>query len=267
MFKLILFSFTLLGLEVYAQTAPLRLLTFNIMCEFCHKNDKDVFENRKDKIKEIIQKSDADIIALQELTRSSQIRFLLNQDQYEIVYYENWLLAYPDAVLAIKKSRFKILKQNHYWLGPNNGDFSIGWKPALPRLFVYAKVVDNITNKTLDVISSHFDNRIENLNGSAKFISEFAKNKNLIFLADTNSTYEMESYKILTTSLRDLAIDFKGEREFCYLKKGKFFPECRVDHILTNIDGAKSINYKVITEKTKGRFPSDHRPIYLELEL
>lgn len=250
-----------------AQSSNLKLLTFNIMCEYCHKDDNDVYNNRKNKLKEIINNSDADIIALQELTRKSQIDFLLDQEKYQVIYYSNWLMSYPDAVLALRKSRFKILSNEHHWLGPNNGNFSFGWKMALPRIFVKAKVKDKITSKTFSVISSHFDNRTENLLGSAKNISSLASKEDILFLADTNSTLEMESYKILVENLKDLAINFKGEREYCYLKKGKFFPDCRVDHILSNIKGIEAIDYKVITDKINDRFPSDHRPIYLEVSL
>lgn len=266
--SLIITLFVILGqCFAHAQDSNLKLLTFNIMCEFCHKNDLDVFDNRKSKIKEIIKNTDADIIALQELTRESQVEFLVDQEKYITIYYNNWLLAYPDAVLAIKKSRFDLLESKHHWLGPNNGEFSFGWKMALPRIFVKAKIKDKLTNKTFSVISSHFDNRIENLLGSAQKISELATIEDILFLADTNSTLEMESYKILTKNLNDLAINFKGEREYCYLKKGKFFPECRVDHILSNVKEMKAIDYKVITDKINDRFPSDHRPIFLEVSL
>jgi endonuclease/exonuclease/phosphatase family metal-dependent hydrolase len=266
-FLIIAFIVVLTQKQVLSQESNLKLLSFNIMCEFCHKKDADIYENRKQKIKEIIRNTDADIIALQELTRESQVEFLIDQEKYISVYYSNWLMAYPDAVLAIKKSRFNILKTQHYWLGPSEGRFSFGWKMALPRIFVMAKVKDLTTQREFNLISSHFDNRIENLLGSAHLINDIAKDEEIIFLADTNSTLEMESYKVLTKNLNDLAINFKGNREYCYLKKGKVFPDCRVDHILSNIEGIKSIDYKVITEKVNERFPSDHRPIYLEVSL
>lgn len=251
---------------VYAK-AFFKLLSFNTMCEFCHKNDEDKFDNRKKKIKEIIRKSNADIIALQEVTRKSHLNYFLDSNQYYIFFYENWLFSYPDAVLALKKERFHIKKNGHYWLGPNSNSLNFGWKMAMPRLFVYADVMDKWSGREFKVMSTHFDNRLENLKGSADLISKIAKDTPLLFLGDTNSTYEMESYQILTQNMKDLAIDFKGEREYCYLKKGKFFPECRVDHILSNIKNIKSINYKVMLDKVNERFPSDHRPIYLEITL
>lgn len=250
----------------YAKS-QLRLLTFNTMCEFCHKKEEDEFDKRKNTIKEIIKNTQADIIALQEVTRKSHVNFFINTKDYYTFYYENWLLSYPDAVLALKKERFLIKNNGHYWLGPDNDSFNLGWKMAMPRLIVFADVMDKWTGKEFSIVSTHFDNRLENLKGSAEFINNLAKDVSIIFLGDTNSTYEMESYGILKQNMRDLAIDFKGNRENCYLKKGKFFPECRVDHIFTNMKEIKSLNYKVILKKVNDRFPSDHRPIQLDISL
>lgn len=246
----------------------LKLLTFNTMCEFCHKKEEDKFENRKEKIKQIIKKSEADIISLQEIIRKSQVEYFLNKDKYHVYFYENSIMSYPDAVIAINKKKFLILDKGHYWLGDDTTSFNLGWKTALPRILLWVKAQHIDTKRTFTFLASHFDNRIENLDGSAKLVKNIAqKSKDIIFLADTNSTYEMNSYKVLTENLKDLAIDFEGDRKYCYLKKGKKFPSCRVDHILSNIQNIKSNKYQVILDKVDKRFPSDHRPIYLEVSL
>lgn len=253
-----------------AAKIELKLMTFNTMCEFCHKKDADVFDNRKMLIKDIIKKSDADIISLQEVIRSSQLEYFVDTDKYNLHYYQNALVSYPDAALAIKKKDFLILDKGHFWLGENTTNFNFGWKWAMPRILLWMKVQHIQTKRVFTIYGSHFDNRLENLAGSSKLIRRIAKeSENMIFLADTNSTYEMQSYQTMQEALIDLAIDFEGGREYCYLKKGKKFPDCRVDHIMTNIKDVKTNKYEVILEKVTNteRFPSDHRPIYLEVSL
>jgi len=268
MIKILIISIVLFQMPLWSKEVKLNLLSFNIMCEFCHKNDLDKFEKRVKGIKQTINNRSPDVIALQEVTRKSQLLELINEKEYHLVFYENSFISYPDAVLAINKDRFKILDQGSYWLGENNGDFSVGWKWALPRLYAWAKVQLRETKQEITFISTHFDNRIENLLGSADVINKLAlKKKNIIFMGDTNSTPEMESYKILTKNLKDLAINFEGDRKYCYLKKGKQFPACRVDHVMSNIQKIRTTKYDVITEKFNDRFPSDHRAINIQVEL
>jgi endonuclease/exonuclease/phosphatase family metal-dependent hydrolase len=265
----------LLLLSVSAIGAEIKIMSFNTMCDFCTGKAYESFSKRKSTIKKIIENHSADLISLQEVRSGSQVKeFFKDKNNYELHFVENFLFSYADPALAVNKNRFEVISKGTHWLGPNNGSLSFGWKPALPRLAIWLKLKDKITQKEFIFSGSHFDNRVENLIGSAKYINKFTKDSKIpvIFAADTNSTPDFEGYQILKGNEFYNSYDLmKTKREIastehkdlCYYRKGDSFPDCRVDHILLS----KHINWKVtdwrIDTTTYGdnKFPSDHRPV------
>ncbi len=250
-------------------------MSFNTMCDFCTGDQFESFSKRKSTIKSIIEKHSADLISLQEVRSGSQVKeFFKDKPNYELFYSENFMFSYADPALAVNTNRFVILEKGKYWLGPNNGSLSFGWKPALPRLAVWLRLKDKISKKEFIFSGSHFDNRVENLIGSAKYINKFTKESKIpvIFAADTNCTPDFEGYKILTDSVFHNSYDLLKEKRkiassehenLCYYRKGDSFPECRVDHILLSKHANWSVTNWHVDTTTYGenKFPSDHRPV------
>jgi endonuclease/exonuclease/phosphatase family metal-dependent hydrolase len=265
----------LLLLSFSAFSAEIKIMSFNTMCDFCTGKEYESFSKRKPTIKKIIEKHAADLISLQEVRSGSQVReFFKDKPNYELHFTENFLFSYADPALAVNTDRFEVISKGSHWLGPNNGKLSFGWKAALPRQVIWLKLKDKISQKEFIFSGSHFDNRIENMIGSAKFINKFTKESKVpvIFAADTNSTPDFKGYQILKgeefynsydlmKSKRKIASS--EHKDLCYYRKGDLFPDCRVDHILLS----KHINWKVkdwkIDTTTYGdnKFPSDHRPV------
>lgn len=252
-------------------------MSFNTMCDFCGRDGYDNFETRKKSIKKIIELENADLISLQEIRSGAQVEyFFSDKPNYELIFFENFFLSYPDPALAINKDKFKVKDKGYFWLGPNNGNLSIGWKYALPRQVQWVKV-EIISNKQqIMFLGTHFDNRVENMIGSAHMVSSFIKKQKIpvIFAGDTNCTVDFEGYAHLTNNILINSYDqFKEKRNIasasnsknlCYLRKGKKFPECRVDHILYSKNSPWNItNWNVNTYKNGNdlNFPSDHRPV------
>lgn len=267
--KLFIIMTLLFQSSLFAKSIPLSFLTFNIMCEYCHKDEQDQFKKRKNKIKEIIENYPADVIALQEVIFKSNVEYFFSElKKYEVFFYQNSLFSYPDAVLAINKNKFKIINKEHFWLGKNNGDFSFGWKPSLPRIALIIDTIHIESGVKMTFITAHFDNLKENLDQSAHFINKLTKKReNVFFLADTNSKLNSQSYQTLSDVFNDLALPLEKNPDYCYLHKGSKYPTCRVDHIFFNNLNFKTKTYQIIIDKINERFPSDHRPIYLEGEI
>lgn len=252
-------------------------MSFNTMCDLCGKKGFDDFDSRKRSIKKIIEDENADLISLQEVRSGAQLEYFFSKKpNYDLIYFKNFLFSYADPALAINKNKFSILDNGQFWLGPNDGKFSIGWKYALPRQVQWVKLKDKISNQQFIFIGTHFDNRVENMIGSAHMINQFIKKHRLpaIFAADTNSTVDFEAYTYLTSGLLINTYDQYSEtrniansinnKNLCYLRKGKKFPECRVDHILYTKDSPwKVSHWNIITYKDPKakNFPSDHRPV------
>jgi endonuclease/exonuclease/phosphatase family metal-dependent hydrolase len=100
----------------------------------------------------------------------------------------------------------------------------------------------------------------------------------ILFAADTNMTTDMKEYQVLVEDLFintfNLKESFKvkgayqDDKDLCYLRKGKVFPACRVDHILISQPKRWKVKeFSIDTNKYGKTFPSDHRPVILSIEL
>ena len=270
----------LLSHSIYAE--KINVMTYNTMCDFCNGSDFFKYEGRINQISKKIKKLEPDIIGLQEVRLKSQIESILVPfKKYEFITLSNSLLSYADPTIIYNKLKFKLIESEYYWLGPREGSFSLGWKFALPRLAIKARFKSIKTNREFYFFTSHFDNRIENINGSTKMISKMIKNIKIpvIFAADTNITVDMPQYKNFVNNLFINAFDvkaqltvignYKDEKELCYTRKGKKFPECRVDHILLSQNSSwKVYQYLIDAEKNDNNsYTSDHRAVMAIIEL
>ena len=275
MTRLIIVIFTIFSMSAMAH--DFKVMSFNTMCDFCGKKGFDEFDKRKQSIKKIIQNSQAQLISLQEVRSEDQLNyFFQDSPQYKLLFWKGFFVSYPDPTLAINTDRFAILENGHFWLGPNKGAFSIGWKYALPRQVQWAKLRDKLTEQKFYFLGSHFDNRVENMLGSAQMVQDFIQDKKIpiIFAADTNCTSDFEGYQKLVGKNFINSFDLHKEsrnianaqdgKALCYLRKGKHFPACRVDHILfTGNSPWKVKNWFIDTYKGGEliNYPSDHRPV------
>lgn len=278
--KIITIFFTLI-LSNSINAKEISLLNFNILCDFCFKDNFDAYDTRSPKIKNLIKKHKADLISLQEVRTANQAKSLISKE-YEVIYYENWLLSYADPTIAYKKSRFEFISKGYFWLGPKK-KFSFGWKFSTPRLALWVKLKDKKTNKKFIFLSSHFDNLNKNLLGSAVKINSFIKKQKIpvIFSADTNLPLSDEKYFALKQNdlinSFDLKTSFKvinqkkyNDLDLCYLHKGKKFPECRVEHIFFSNNYRWKVSDWIIDltrTSVNDRFLSDHRPVIVKFEL
>lgn len=268
---------------VSAFAVDFSVMTFNTMCDFCHKDKKDVFSKRKPLVRKVLEDHRSDIIALQEVRTGAQVKELFkNMPEYLLFYTDSPVISYADPAIAINKNKFKVLDEGNFWLGPNSGGFTTGWKFALPRQALWVKVKSIEDAKVFLFISTHFDNRIENLLGSARMMREFIEKSEVpvLFGGDTNLVVEFEGYADLIgerlVNAFDIKENFKVEgktetqRDLCYPRKGKKFPSCRVDHVLLSKDHGWKVKDWVIDARRLGseeRFPSDHRAIINNLSL
>lgn len=276
--KILISLFILLNFNISNANSELKIMSFNTMCDICKGSDYFSYSERLKTIQKIIKKYKPDLIALQEIRSSSHILELLSTlPEYDYFTNESFFFSYADPTLIYLKNKFKKKTSGTFWLGPEEGKFSFGWKLALPRQAIWIELEHQ--QKNFIFLSTHFDNRIENLNSSAKMIGKKLKefDKPIIFAADTNITPDMDAYQEL---LSDLMINvfqsanFKVSKEIpsqdlCYLRKGDKFPDCRVDHILLSKDGPWDIKEFIVdtTRSPSGKFPSDHRPIISKIQL
>lgn len=282
-----LFILTFLILTSSATYAgTMKVMAFNAMCDICTKPKQFslLFKTRLKQIEDTIERSDPDLIGLQEFRTTRQLKRLGKKldKEYHILYSNGYLLNYADPALFIRKSRFDIISHHAFWLGPRNGGFSFGWKLGIPRKVRYAKLRDKETGRIFIFASSHFDNRMDNKAPSAALVNNFFGSFNLpvIFAADTNIKPAIEPYQVLMNNLFEdtfhavgaptyLANTDYSPNDACNLSKGKTFPACRVDHIMISIGAPfRVLDWAVDVYRYGKRkvFASDHRAVIATLE-
>lgn len=272
----------ILLLLINSAFADITLLNFNTMCDVCSGSSWMGYSKRVKSFHKILKIYNPELVALQEVRTISQIKDIIEPfPHYKFVAIDSFFMSYADPTLIYDSRRFELLSTKNFWLGPDGeNSFTLGWKISLPRQVLIAKLKDKEKDLVFYFVSSHFDNRIENLRGAAKLTRTILEKLDapILFAADTNLTVDMPAYKNFTKDLLVNAFDIKKEfsivgsyssdKEICYTHKGKKFPECRVDHILLSKDAPWQVR-KFMIETIKmddGSFPSDHRPVIVRLK-
>ena len=194
-------------------------MSFNTMCDLCGSESYDTFEKRIKYIQTTIKEHSPDLVSLQELRLASHAKGLFNKN-FRIITTANSFISYADPLLAINSLKFEILEKGHFWLGPSES-FSLGWKYALPRQVHWVRLGIRTSNQQILFIGSHFDNRVENMLGSAKKVNDFIKQFDIpiIFAADTNITTDFEAYPILVGDELTNSFDIKKYLPSMQIKK------------------------------------------------
>ncbi len=269
--------FLILSSSVFSKS-NIKVLTYNTMCDFCKGSDYFSYDKRLKKIRDNITNQAADLIAIQELRSGDYVDYINTAlPEFKSIYTNSFLMSYADPAILYNSKKFTLLEKGQLWLGPNPNSFNTGWKLALPRQLLWAKL--KYQDFVFIFMTSHFDNRLENIAGSIELVSKFSLEHKvpIIFAADTNTTIEMKEYKLFkenfinTFDLKksfQIVGEYSNDRELCYLKKGKHFPECRVDHIFISKNSPFEVDqFSVILKRFNKKFASDHRPVTVTLKV
>jgi len=243
-------------------------MTYNIRLDT--KEDRiNQWIHRKKGLVSLIKKLNPDILGIQE-GLPNQILYLSkqlegysligngregeNNGEYCAIYYKN--------------KKFKLVKDETFWLSETPELPSIGWDAALKRIVTVGVFTILNSNKKLVVYNSHFDHlgKIAREKSVGVIINHIKVNgyfKNgIVVMGDLNSIPSETPIKLLKNNLDDTFDKFKHKKPYGTFNgfdlKSKLTK--RIDFIFTK--NLNTINYKRINEKLQnGLWPSDHLPI------
>ncbi len=180
------------------------------------------------------------------------------------------------VAIFYKTDKFKLLSRGNFWLAEKADKPGKGWDAALPRICSWGKFEEIASGKVFFMFNVHFDHRGEVARRESarlviRKITEMAGNTPSILTGDFNFDETHESYGyIITSGLLKDTYDIAGIR---FAPGGTFNefditsdPAGRIDHIFVT-PAFEVIRYGILTNTCKGRYPSDHFPVFVELNL
>lgn len=271
--------------------ASLTVMTFNVMCSFCH-NDQGNDEPWADRIPhfgDIITRHKPDLIGLQELTYAKEVPPILAvAPGYTAVYAKGlpkndlgWT-AYPDATILYRSERFTLVESGHYWNSPTpDTEWAGGFNTsAFWRIVVWARLKQVSDGREFYFVNTHFDNNTPNQANSAPLalsrLEPWAAATPVIFVGDFNSKPDSEAYGILKNGVDGQGFKLKNIRDLApevhiatnQTPDPAYDPANLIDHIwLAGPPSWTGSDWTVdmTTYGPNSVYPSDHFPIITKL--
>lgn len=267
-----------LNYTLQAQQAPLllRVATYNLRLNVA-SDGPNAWPNRKEMVKELVRYHNFDVFGTQEGFRG-QLNDVVELPDYTFVGHgrDDGKEAGEHSAIVYKKSRLKLLQSGDFWLSQTPDKPSKGWDATCcNRICSWAKFQDNQTKREFFFFSVHFDHEgVEARRQSGRLmvqkIQEIAKNAPVICTGDFNSTPDTEQIKTMQTLLRDA---FQVTKRPPYGPVGTFNGfkldaplQDRIDYVFVSKQ-FDVLDYAVLTDSLRGRYPSDHFPVLVNVVL
>jgi endonuclease/exonuclease/phosphatase family metal-dependent hydrolase len=273
--KIVLVVFLLfVSLSFYGQN--LKMMTYNIRLDN-PSDGENAWSNRKEYFTSQIQFYSPDIFGVQEAT-PNQVTYIASA----LPDYNKFGIGREEGgtgeacTIYYKKDRFQVDKINTFWLSENPNVVSRGWDAACNRVCTSALFKDLKTKKFFWVFNVHLDHigneaRIKGVQLVLSKIKEFnTKNYPVFLMGDFNSepdTPQIAEIKKVLDDTKDVSIqkpfgpsgtfnDFEHNKPVTLL----------IDYIfISKNSGLKVQKHAVLSDSKDLKYPSDHLPVYIEI--
>ena len=272
-FALAFFTLT----TVHAEPIDLKVMSFNVRYGSANDGDNS-WPNRRTTVVNVIKQYDPDIIGTQET-----LRFQADYIRGELRDYDSFGMSRQPGEdgermeIFYKKSVLAPIEIGHFWLSETpDVPGSKSWDSSLPRMATWTKFWHIATGQYFYYLNTHFDHRGEVArNEAARIIAEqmtnIAGDAHVIITGDFNTIGgKSDPWKTITQTFKDCWDE--AEEQFGPLDTFGGFNEPnldsdrRIDWILYR--GAATVRRcETVTYEEHGRYPSDHYPIYAEIQL
>ena len=260
---------------------PLRVASFNI--RFGSADDgPDRWELRADKVVETIRDLDADIVGLQEAL-PFQIRHLLGANpRYAAtgVSREDGRIEGEASPILYDRTRFTLADAGTFWLSDTPDEAGTNtWGAACNRVCSWARFVDLESGDAFVILNTHWDHVSQPAREkSAELIllraEQIADGDPFVVTGDMNAA---EDNKALAELLGDAGderlldtyrVHHPSERAgtFTGFRTDSDGGDRKIDYVLAS-QGWRVTDADIDGRKIEGRYPSDHFPVWADLEV
>ncbi|MES2560514.1 MAG: endonuclease/exonuclease/phosphatase family protein [Bacteroidota bacterium] len=271
--KLLFMLLTTCSLSLAAQS--LKVMTYNIRYHN-HSDGVNGWNHRKEKVVELILKSNPDVLGVQEALHSQMkdLCKLLKDYAYVGVGREDGKEKGEYVAIFYKKSRLKVVKSGSFWLSETpETPGSMGWDAACTRMATWAEFEELNTKKQFLVASAHLDHvgtqaRLQSMFKLKTWFSAYPSKKPSILCGDFNFEPTEEPYQAFFSqeeNWKDTRPAANKQGTYCGFEKGKM--ECKtIDYVFVSNEW-KAENFDVPQDNNGTYYPSDHLPVVVTISL
>jgi endonuclease/exonuclease/phosphatase family metal-dependent hydrolase len=277
---LILFATLLTACAATTGSRPVEttVMSYNIRCGSCEREDDiNHWSRRKFLVADVIRKSHADVIGLQE-AEAFQVKDLVDLladfDWVGVGRDDGKLKGEMNAVL-VRRSTFSIELQKTLWLSATPEQVSRGWDAMLKRTVTVLKLQSHESAKAVYFLNTHFDHvGLSARSESAKLIVQTVQALDpglpVVLTGDLNDRPGFPGYLSLAAQWQDAATVSRtpavgGDITFNGFGKD-IQPGNKIDYVFTS-PAIQVLSHEVVTDLYDGRYPSDHYPIVVKVLL
>jgi len=256
---------------------PMNVITYNIRYNTASDNENAWPRRRSDVIR-VLKTHKADIFSVQEALYDQimDLKDGMKGFEYVGVGRDDGNVNGEFSAIYYNSGRYTLLEDGTFWLSKTPKIPSKSWDAALNRVCTWARFRENETFHTFYVFNTHFDHegsfaRKKSAELILQKITEIVDRKDPVLLCgDFNLTQDEKPLVIIRQKLKDSRqVSNNAPKGPVGTFNGFDFHstlENRIDYIFVNklVD---VINYSVLTDSREGRYPSDHLPVLIQVEL
>ncbi len=274
--KLIVILLLVIPATLIAQ--QMNIISFNIR----YNNPGDgvnAWPNRIEMVNGLLQFHEPDIFGLQEALHEQILDIKKGLPNYEWfgVGRDDGDMAGEFAPLFYNKSKFILIEKGHFWLSENCEKPGLGWDAACTRIVSWGKFQSKVTGKQFFVFNTHFDHVGDEARKNSAFLirdkmKELTGDNGLpvILTGDFNLTPDKKPISLIKEYMSD-SREITEEPPYGPIGTFSSFKwdasfENRIDYIFVN-DRVKVLKYATLTDSKEQRWPSDHLPIFVKVQL
>lgn len=277
--KKIIFSIlALLFFNGISSAQNLKLVTYNIRLDL-ESDGENKWSNRKDFWASQINFYEPDVFGIQEALPHQVTDIASALPGYSYVGIgRDGIGKGESSNIFFKKDRFKMVQEKTFWLSETPENISKGWDAALNRVCTYVLLKDNKTKKSFWVFNAHLDHigELARTNAIQLILSKIkevnTKKLPVFVIGDFNTEPNEQRITDLKKQMDD-SYDITKQKPFgpngTFNAFQYFEPVTkRIDYIfLSKNNPFKVLKHAVLTDAKNLKFPSDHFPVLVEIQL
>lgn len=184
------------------------IMSFNIRQDTAFDAKERDWDYRKEYLIQHIKDVNPDVLCMQEVQKNQYQDIDAGLEDYGVVWYSRKVDESEEGLaVAYNKNSYELVSQDMFWFSETPNVESKGFGATWLRICVHAILKHKETQKELSVYSVHLEVTSEKARkGEAQMLVDKLKadDRNAIVCGDFNTTYESESYSIVTEELNSV---------------------------------------------------------------